>query len=122
MQEQRLQNGKSINAGLMEDSFASIASSMMSDLSSNEENNSEKQKSTIQIMKEKVDGHYRTDGYIGQQLLMNRNYIESLKERPTLYLYQKKVVKASKQEQRNEKKHKEPLAPLRLRKFFRDNR
>ena len=102
----------------MEASFSSVSSSAtISNASYDAESDSKcpKNKSTLQINKEKVDGLFLRDGYIGKQLVMNREYVEALKRRPMLYSRYEHENK----KQQGEKKH---LAPLSLRKFFRDSR
>ena len=94
-----------------------ISSATICDASCDAESDSKvpKNKSTLKINKEKVDGHFLRDGYIGKQLVINREYVEALKSRPMLYLH----YEHENSKQQGEKKH---LAPLRLRKFFRDSR
>ena len=71
---------RSINGGLMDDSFASISSSVATEESFDNEAKLLAQSSSMQISKDKVDGRFLRHGYIGQQLQEQRDYIRVLLE------------------------------------------
>eukprot|EP00944_MAST-04C_sp_MAST-4C-sp1_P010642 g10642.t1 len=71
---------RSVNGGLMDDSFASISSSVATEESLDNETKSLAQGSSMQISKDKLDGRFLRHGYIGQQLQEQRNFIQLLLE------------------------------------------